>query len=603
MNTSHANGLESFFQYVWRNTEGYVYLPVLRGDQIEQFMFQWPRQKSAVIKHVLRGVADGADVHYSPAIFEKPRPIKENVLGTHVLWVDFDGTAPDKWVNDIVPEPSLRIQSSTPERQHAYWALDNLITDIPVIEERNRALAYSLKADTGGWDAVQFLRPPFTVNTGFGKDREKMEVKIFAATKGKKKLSDFDAVPTVGQTIETDFSVGKVPDIKTVIRDKQWSEDYWDLFFASKEEVGDRSEALVKLAFFGLEQSFTDEEIYAVIQDADKRWEKYAHRKDKEKRLLDIITYVREKKGGSHIESVLPDVVVEDQVVYGFQELLDTEVNIEWLIEGLMPRRGFGIISGDPGVGKTQLGVQFACNLSMGEDFLGWRNVAGKKKVLFLSLEMEITSIKYFLSLIANEYPDDVSRNTLQNNFKILPLGEGIPLDRKEGQTFIDSLLSEYMPDVVFIDSLQKVISKELTDEIAIRSFTEYLHKHIRKKFNCSVYIIHHNRKSQGERRTADLNDLHGSRFLSADLDWALNVSKFAKGMVSVDNTKMRLGPERDRIDLVRNKHLKYSIHNGGLGEARIGYDNADSEETNGGDRPDDLGQFGGSGSNTPFGY
>lgn len=597
MTTSQVAGLENFFNYIWRNTEAYVYLPVLKEGQIEQYMFQWPKQKSAVIKHVLRNVASGADVHYSPALFSKPRPQKENVLGTHVLWADFDGTAPDKWVNESIPEPTLRVQSSGPKNQHAYWALDNFLTDIPVIDERNRALAYALKADTGGWDANQFLRPPFTINTGFGKDREPTEVRIHSATKGRLNLKAFEPVPTVGQTIETDLNLGKIPDINNVLIEASWSKEFWDLFHEPKENVKDRSEALVKLAFFGVEHDFSDEQIYSVIDNADSRWEKYVNRKDRQKRLLDIITYVHEKKGGKKVEPTgLPNVIVEDQVVYGFMDILNTEVNLEWLIENLMPVGGFGIISGDPGVGKTQMGIQFACNLALGNDFLGWKNVAGRKKVLFLSLEMALTSIKHFMSLVVRQYPDDVSQNYLQNNFKVLPLGEGIPFDRPEGQAFIDSLLSEYMPDVLFIDSLQKIISKELTDEIAIRSFTEYLHKHIRKKFGCAVYIIHHNRKGNGERRIADLNDLHGSRFLSADLDWALNVSKLAKGLLTVNQTKNRLGPERDPFDIERTKNLEFLLRDA-QETVRIGYDEHDdevnSQEDDGGDQSGGTGPGG----------
>lgn len=558
-----AKGLEQFFTYVWRNTEGYVYLPVMREGNITEYHFKWPQQKSAVVKHVLRNVAIGADVHYSPALFKNTSPQKENVLGTWTLWADFDGTAPEKWDNPDIPAPTLEVQSSGPNNRHTYWALDNFLTDIPTIDERNRSLAYALKADTSGWDANQFLRPPFTVNTGFGKEgRKPVEVKIAEARKGRLNLKAFADVPSLAEVVQQDIQLSSKPAIEAVIREAKWSTDMWNLFHSVKDEVGDRSAALTKLAFFGVEDGFTNEQIYAVIENADERWEKYTKRRDREKRLLDIITYVREKKGHDPIETPTPpQQVVGDKVVYGFQDILDAEVSLEWIMEGLIPVQGFGVISGDPGVGKTQLGIQLACSLALGEDFVGWKNSGGKRKVLFLSLEMSLPSVKYFMGLIANEYKDDISRHTLQQNFMTLPLGEGIPFDRPEGQAFIDSLLQEYMPDVLFIDSLQKTISKELTDELAIRSFTEYLKKHVRHKYNTAVYIIHHNRKGQsGDRGPATLNDLHGSRFLSAELDFSINVSKYLKGSVTIDNTKNRLAAERDRFDLQRNENLKFSI-------------------------------------------
>lgn len=582
MNSNQVNGLENFFDYMWRNTHGYVYLPCLIGERIDQYVFEWPRQKTAVVKHVLRSVASGHDVHYSPAIFEKRIPTKENVLGTWTLWADFDGNAPDKWEREDIPEPTLRIQSSLPTKQHTYWALDNFLADIPQIEERNRALAYALKADTSGWDANQFLRPPFTINTGHGKEQEPAETKIFSARKGRINLNEFSAVPTVATTVQNDLDVGNIPAITDVLREGSWTGDFYTLFNESKESVGDRSGALVKLAFFGVEAGFTDEQIYAVIQDADTRWEKYVNRSDRQKRLLDIIVYVREKKGKEAKPEPMPEITVEDQIVYGFQEFLTMDFKMDWLLEGLLATKGFGVITGDPGVGKTQLGIQMACSLALGEDFVGWKNTGGRKKIMFLSLEMSKEPLSHFMKLIAHEYQGDATRQTLDQNFKVVPIGEGIPFDRPEGQKFIDSLLAEYMPDVLFIDSYQKVLSKELTDEVGTRAFTEYLKKYVRHKYNCAVYMIHHNRKGQSDNRSpATLNDMYGSRFLSAELDFGLNVSKLTRSVITVDTTKNRLDQERERFDLSRSRHLKYTLTDSMVdsiapGGVRIGYEPTD---------------------------
>jgi hypothetical protein len=81
-----------------------------------------------------------------------------------VLWVDFDGNAPDSWDTLEIPYPSLRVQSSMPGHEHVYWKLEEFLDDIPVLEDRNRSIAYMLKADTSGWDADQILRPIHTIN-------------------------------------------------------------------------------------------------------------------------------------------------------------------------------------------------------------------------------------------------------------------------------------------------------------------------------------------------------------------------------------------------------------------------------------------------------
>lgn len=160
--------LGEFFDYIWGDTEGFVYLPVQPDPygptDWQGFMFQWPKQRAGVIRHVLRHAATKANVFYSPAVFKAASPKKEAVLGSWVLWVDFDGNAPESWETLEIPYPSLRVQSSMPGHEHVYWKLEEFLDDIPVLEDRNRSIAYMLKADTSGWDADQILRPIHTIN-------------------------------------------------------------------------------------------------------------------------------------------------------------------------------------------------------------------------------------------------------------------------------------------------------------------------------------------------------------------------------------------------------------------------------------------------------
>jgi len=171
--------LGDFFDYTWgpdrlRDQPTFVYLPVhkapLGPKDWQPFFFEWPRQRGAVIRHCLRWSAEGSNVYHSPALYHTARPGKENVLGSWLLWVDFDGNAPTSWTKELnVPPPTLRIQTSVPSHEHVYWALTDFLTDISILEDRNRALAYTLKADASGWDGNQILRPPGTVNHRYGK--------------------------------------------------------------------------------------------------------------------------------------------------------------------------------------------------------------------------------------------------------------------------------------------------------------------------------------------------------------------------------------------------------------------------------------------------
>jgi archaellum biogenesis ATPase FlaH len=85
---------------------------------------------------------------------------------------------------------------------------------------------------------------------------------------------------------------------------------------------------------------------------------------------------------------------------------------------------------------------------------------------------MGAAPLNHFMGIIAKGYQD---RNTLNRNFLVAPFGTPMYLDTQEGQVFFDQIMNDHMPDVVVIDSLQKISSKELTDEQAVKNLIHYL--------------------------------------------------------------------------------------------------------------------------------
>lgn len=173
--TDATTELKEFYNYIWgaespSANPTFVYLPVEHEGKWTPFMFEWPRQREGVVRHTLKWSAIKANVFYSPAVFKAANPAKENVLGSWVLWVDFDGNAPDDWLEEpeegkiFIPPPTLIVQSSIEKHEHCYWKLEKFVDDIEALEDRNRALAYVMHADTSGWDADQILRPIRTTN-------------------------------------------------------------------------------------------------------------------------------------------------------------------------------------------------------------------------------------------------------------------------------------------------------------------------------------------------------------------------------------------------------------------------------------------------------
>lgn len=386
-------------------------------------------------------------------------------------------------------------------------------------------------------------------------------------------LDDFDDVPSAKDLVAESVNLSALPPVAQVIAEASWTVGMMDSFSRDRKDVPDRSAAISAMAYSGAEMGWTDEQIAAVIYDMDLRWGKYTARRasTRDKILLNCINRAREKYGyseGIDIDLSLfrdPAIKTEDGAefkpgVYGVQDFLDQDFTIEWELDGLLSRSGLGLISGDPGVGKTQLCIQLGMCMALGEErFLQWENKAGKRKVLFLSLEMAAPPLHLFMSTIVSRYPD---RQTLNQNFKVLPEGLPLALDKDAGRSYLENLMSEYMPDLVIIDSLQRSMSKEMTDELSSKGVMEYLSL-LRRKYKCSVLMVHHNRKRVAEakqREAHSLDDVYGSRIFSASVDFVLSLSKKVDGGLSLRTLKNRLGREADPIDLERDSSLHFSV-------------------------------------------
>lgn len=396
-------------------------------------------------------------------------------------------------------------------------------------------------------------------------------------------IDDFAAIPSAKELVTATINVDQLPTIEDVKVKARWTDDMIELFDTSsgdieqlKDSTGfDRSSALARLAYEGAEQQWDNEQILAVLLDADTRWGKYVGRRDRENRyLIPMIDRAREKVGydglldGLDIRKLVDGTgkgsasaeFAEKPEVWGWQEFVDADFPIDWMLEGLLAKQGIGIITGYPGTGKTQLCIQLGAELALGHDkFLRWHNTNGSRKVFFLSLEMGENSLHQFMSTMSPSYDD---RRMLTKNFKVRPHGEALHLDKAAGQNYLTALLEEYQPDVLIIDSLQKSISKEMTDELATKALMEYLAK-LRKKYRCSMVFVHHMRKAPNEaakKKEIELSDMYGSTFIAAEVDFVLALRRETKNVLEVSPIKMRLGPLEDPFEIWRDEHLHFSI-------------------------------------------
>lgn len=603
--------LSEFFSTVWGDTVGFVYLPTKDAStsEWEKYMFVWPENKAGVIQHVLHETATGKEVYFAPAIFKATKPLKENVLGSRVVWADFDGNAPSAPLSPAtplsgtesqtdpegapagadgpgsgIPEPTLRVQSSAEGNQHLYWVLEEFNSDVAFIENTNRSIAYQLHADTSGWDANQILRPPCTTNYKRG-----MPVVVTSNEHTQHSIEVFKQLPPPERLVSESIDTDALPNIEHVIAHYPWTDDMFELFKQPKIDAGDRSSAIMRMAYFCAEVGMEDAEAYAVLLNADDRWGKFKGRSDRKQRLLDAINVARIKHprslGDYTFAGLLGNNVKTDKkFVYGFNELLESEFTIEWAIEGLLEMQGIGMVTALPSVGKTQFSLRMAIACALGKSFLNYRPTK-KMKVLFWSLEMNHPAIKSFLETMAKSLtPDEIQ--VLEMNFKIVPLGEVLPLDNKEGQSFMENIVEEYKPDGIFIDSMGKVTYSELTDEKKIKELNGYYAK-MRAKYGCFLWFVHHQRKATGDnKKPKNLADLYGNQYIAAEASVVINLWNEEDETIEVSAIKTRLMATPRPFRIRRTSDLEFHTVEEQLLEAPLVKDAAHDTSTTDGQSP-----------------
>lgn len=496
----------------WKNTPTTFDVPAPK---------QWPRDADKVTDFLLAASAKSKDVYFTPPIYVNTALKKEsaNVLHSWVLWIEFDGNA-DEGLTLLadagLPEPSWRIQSSAEGHEHWYWKLDKP-QSIEVFEPINKKLTYALKADKSGWDAAQFLRPPFTSNQGFkqGKQiRPQMPVSIIERTGKVYSIEAFGNIQSVPKSIiENTITVDKknLPTIKDVLGSYKWDTQHLDLFQNPPDVQGTRDQSLMRMAYFCAEVGMPDEAMYVILDDVSRRLKKFL-RADRDKQLAAMIAKARVQHPFAGVITV-KEVKEDIQQVFTINELLNAEFQLDWLVENLMPKGTINFISAESGIGKSRLSMQLAESLASGEKFLEWP-IERKIKCMYLSLEMDQYMLKHFAEGLSggNQYADDISQNLL-----LVPVGNPISLVSEDGTRYIQNLLETYKPEVLIIDALGSLTFEDLS-EVAAKAIMTKLKQFI-ADYGTTFYIIHHNRKAEknNAKSAPTLADVYGNQYIVTD--------------------------------------------------------------------------------------
>ncbi|MET0465751.1 MAG: AAA family ATPase [Chitinophagaceae bacterium] len=495
----------------------------------KQEFFRYPSEMESICQHIMINAGTN-NMYFSPSVFNQGSAKKEFFQATNLAWVEFDGNLPGNGSMESIPQPTIKIRSSSEDHEHWYWMFDGPVAEPNVVESINRALAYKLGADKSGWDINQVLRPPGTLNHKIGRP-----VSLLSQTSNRYSPAAFEKIPDPPRLVKSSVEINELPDVLNVVAKFAWSEEEFEFFKKRDIKDGSRSSALTRLAYICAEKRMSDEEAFAILIHADERWGKFKHRQDRMVRLLDLISYVRQKhplnpQTGLDADGGYP--------IYGLRDFVETKIEVEWVIPDIIQKGGLLFFSGPPGTSKTTLSVEFGINMALGREFLGW-SMGREAKIMILSLEMGHADLKHFVDqLIENLPPADIE--LLQANLHLIPIGHDISLDKGQEQKWLKAVVEKYQPDGIIIDSLSTTTADEISSEKVVKSILSPLSK-LRAENGTFIWFIHHNRKAQADnKRPKKLADIFGSQYLTAQATTVIGLWPSGNN-VEINALKIRL--------------------------------------------------------------
>ena len=535
-----------FLSDLFGDQEGYVYSPIKADPKNpkswEQYFFNWPQERTLLEEHI--GDFNRREVYISPVMFTDPRISPETFKGTCVVWTEFDGTLPNKAI-----EPTMRIMSSQEGHEHWYWRLDHFETDKTIIEDITRRIAFHYGADLSAWDYQQVLRPVDTWN-----HKRNKPVTLLSKNNILYSINDFLGIPIPPAGTRVDIHEGRLPGKEEVLAKYRWTVDALDLLFKDEIPKGRRSDALARLAHEVIESGCSNEEAFVLLLSKDDVWGKFVGRSDRKRRIESLIANVRRRK------ATVAEIVHGAPEVYRFSDFMNTNIELKWAIEGLLPVAGSMVIFGKPGIGKSTFSLRLAIHLALGKDkFLLW-NIINRQRVLFVSLEMQHYEVKEFFRDM--QIPEDEERE-LQEQFFIWPIGNPYPFDTPDQQLELVKYIKLHKIELVIIDSLSISMYGSVKDDDAIKRLNSFLNEDVRRDLKCSYIFIHHPRKKGiGETESKDdLDDGYGSTYINANAQTVVVLSsRPGSNRIKVKLPKTRMVRKMEDFEIERTPNRGFIL-------------------------------------------
>lgn len=280
--------------------------------------------------------------------------------------------------------------------------------------------------------------------------------------------------------------------------------------------------------------------------------------------FLKVLEIAREKYGLKRPRTLNESKEEKLKIVYD-KDFVTMEIKeIEWLIDGILPRGSVGFIAGKRGDFKTFMALVMAFCLATGKPLFN-KFVTEKIKVLYIDEENGLTLLKDRSEMIKKGLDlgddNDVAYLSFQN-FKI---------EKEEWRAKLESFIQEWKPGVIIIDSLRRVtnLDENAASEVSVL-FTDIV-RPLTEKYGLTWVFLHHLRKGMTGRNVSDeLDEMRGSSDFPnyADVVMALKRNRGSNDSFVFKQLKCRYGQEMP-AQLIQLTWEQNSIRMDCVGEAQ----------------------------------
>lgn len=472
---------------------------------------------------------DDVDWYWTPAVSHgETRRIKKGSGGVNypaqrVVWVDCDDNYNDALLTELRP---TFVWETSPGHKQAIWLLKDSISP----DEFHRdgfigMLTQALGADPSGVDISQLLRVPGTNHH----KRETFRGRI---------LRNTTSVYTRGTLLQrVARGLGFNPGLASEL--------------GADDPYGDRSKVLWRFARNAAELGLPQDLTYKLIKAT--KWNKW---KDQPERLKEDIerAYGAQPKEPAKATAAEPVEEADEEEVshwemstaWDFGPILRKPMR--WVLPGIIPEAGCGLIVAAPKVGKTRIAIEIALGLATGKSPLGI-SVQRPTSVGFFSLEdgeyLFADRLSKGMRGTRDQYHWDGHIRREGTNLlwepprpmSLFTQFEAVDLSKDVDKQRLLQTIQRYELKLVIIDTLSMAIGDHnVSDQKEMNGILKDV-RLIARKTNCAVVFIHHTRKRVFEKGETIQESILGATALHAWCEFVLSLASPEE-----DSDQLRLG-------------------------------------------------------------